>query len=68
MVACMFINMINVNSTHSVISFQAKKNSIGNSKDCPLTEFSVAGDKVGFDGNTLLLECENNEYVYVSGL
>ena len=25
-------------------------------------------DRVNFDGNTLLLECENNEYVYISGL
>ena len=25
-------------------------------------------DSSRFDGNTLLLECENNEYVYISGL
>ena len=33
-----------------------------------MTEFSEAEDKVKFDGNTLLLQCENNEYVYISGL
>ena len=33
-----------------------------------MTEFSGAGDKIDFDGNTLLLECEDNEYVYFSGL
>ena len=32
-----------------------------------MTGFSGAGDQIGFDGNTLLLECENNEYVYISG-
>ena len=33
-----------------------------------MTEFSGAEDKEGFDGKTLLLECGNNEYVYISGL
>ena len=33
-----------------------------------MTEFSDTGDKEEFDGNTLLLECEDNEYVYISGL
>ena len=33
-----------------------------------MTEVSGAGDKTDFDGNTLLLECENNENVYFSGL
>ena len=33
-----------------------------------MTEFSGARDKNDFDGNTLLLECEDNEYVYISGL
>ena len=41
---------------------------IGKSKVCPMTQFSGANDSSSFDGNTLLLECENNEYVYVSGL
>ena len=51
-----------------LISFQAKNVFIGKSKICPMTEFSGAGDKKDFDGNTLLLECEDNEYVYISGL
>ena len=33
-----------------------------------MTHFSGANDSSSFDGNTLLLECENNEYVYISGL
>ena len=32
-----------------------------------MTEFSGAVDKDGFDGNTLLLECEDKENVYNSG-
>ena len=32
-----------------------------------MTEFSGARDKNVFDGNTLLLDCEDNEYVYISG-
>ena len=33
-----------------------------------MTEFSGAGDKIDFDGKTLFLKCENNEYTYISGL
>ena len=33
-----------------------------------MTQFSGAIDSSGFDRNTLLLECENNENVYISGL
>ena len=33
-----------------------------------MTQFSGANDSSSFDGNTLLLECEKNEYVYISGL
>ena len=50
------------------LSFQAKNVFIGLSKVCPMTEFCEAEDKEKFDGNTLLLECENNEYLYISGL
>ena len=32
-----------------------------------MTEFSGAGDSSDFDGNTILLECGDNEYVYISG-
>ena len=38
------------------------------SKVCPMTQFSRANDSSGFDGKTLLLECGNNEFVYISGL
>ena len=50
------------------LSFQAKNIFIGRSKVCPMTEISNTGDKEEFDGNTLVLECEDNEYVYISGL
>ena len=43
------------------LSFQAKSIFIDKSKVCPLTELSGAGDKIDFDGNTLLPECEQNE-------
>ena len=33
-----------------------------------MTEFSGAEDKVKFDGNTILLECEDNEYINISEL
>ena len=51
-----------------LFSFQAKNVFIGKSKLCSMTEFSGDEDKVKFDGITLLLECENNEYIYFSGL
>ena len=50
------------------LSFQPKHIFIGKSKVCPMTEFSGANDSSGFDGNTLLLEFENNDYVFISGL
>ena len=50
------------------IFFQPKHIFIGKSKVCSMTEFSGANDRSIFDGNTLLLEFENNEYVYISGL
>ena len=43
------------------LSFQTKVTFIGKSKVCPMTEFSGAADKLDFDVNTLLLECENIE-------
>ena len=33
-----------------------------------MREISGALDSSDFEGNTILLECENNEYVYISGL
>ena len=32
-----------------------------------MTDISGAEDKGGFDSNTLLLECEDKEYLYISG-
>ena len=32
-----------------------------------MTEFSEGYDNPNFDGNTILLECEDTEYVYISG-
>ena len=39
----------------------------GKSKICAMTEFSGANDSSDFDGNTILLECGDNEYLYISG-
>ena len=51
------------------LSFQPKHIFIGKSKVCPMTQFSgAANNSSDFDGNTPLLECESNEYVYISGL
>ena len=50
------------------LSFQPKNIFIGKSKICPMTEFSGANNSHDYDGNTLLLEFEDNEYVYISGL
>ena len=50
------------------LSFKPKQIFIGSSKCCDMTEFSQAEDKDSFDGNNLLLKCEDNEYVYISGL
>ena len=52
-----------------LFEFQAKKVFIGKSKFCPTIAFSgSANNGSEFDGNTLLVDCENNEYVYISGL
>ena len=45
------------------VSFKTKHIFIGKSKVYELTKFSGVEDKEEFDGNTLLLECEDNEYV-----
>ena len=50
------------------LSFLVKNIFIGKSKVCRMTELSGAGDKSDFDGNNLLLECENKEYLYISRL
>ena len=46
------------------LSFKPKHNFIGKSKVCEMTEFSGAADNSSdSDGNTLLLQYENNENV-----
>ena len=51
-----------------LFTFQARNIFIGKSMECAMTENSgAANDSFKFDGNTLLLECENNEYIYISG-
>ena len=50
------------------LSFKVKIIFIGNSKVCEVTKFSGAEDYSRFDGNNFLIECEDNEYVYISGL
>ena len=57
------INFIN----HSSV-FKQKKIFIGRSKFCSLTEISGALNNSNFDGSTILLECEDSKYVYISGL
>ena len=41
--------------------FSSKNFFIGKSKTCLLTDFSGAGGKIDFDGNTLSLKCEDDE-------
>ena len=51
------------------LSFQPKNIFIGESKVGLMTEFSGAADNIsGFDRNTLLLEVEIIEYIYISGI
>ena len=50
------------------LSFKPKHCFIGKSKVCEMTQFSEANDSSDFDGNTLLIEVEDNKYVYISGL
>ena len=56
----------NCNFDQPFLSFKPKYIFIGKSKVCPMTERSDAVDEIDFDGNTLLLECGDKEYV--SGL
>ena len=50
------------------LSFQPKHIFFGKSRVCSKTEVSGADDSPDFNGNTFLLEFEDNEYVYISGL
>ena len=50
------------------LSFKPEDIFIGTPKVSELTEFSgAANNDSDFEGNTLLLQCENKEYVYISG-
>ena len=50
------------------LSFQVKNIFIGKSKVRNMTDFSRTLNKSNFDGNTILLECEENKYFFISGL
>ena len=50
------------------VSFQAKNIFVGKSKIRAMTEFSGVLDDPNFDGSTILLECEDSKYVYISGV
>ena len=49
------------------LSFQPKNGFIGKPKVCKRSNFSGAYDNANFDGNTILLDCQDNEYVFISG-
>ena len=51
-----------------LLYFQPKNIFTGKSRICEMTDFSVALNNPEFDVNTILLECEDNEYDYISGL
>ena len=48
--------------------YQPQNIFFGKSKICSMTKFSEAYDNPIFDGNTILIDCEDNEYVNISGL
>ena len=50
------------------LSFQPKHIFIGKSKVCQMTKFSEAKDNPFYDGNTILLQIKDNEYIYISGI
>ena len=52
----------------SFLSFRLKNIFFGKSKILAMTKFSEAFKNPNFDGNTILVEFEDNEYVYISGL
>ena len=45
------------------LSFPAKIFIIGKSRVCQMTKFSVALNKSKFDGNIILLECEDSKQI-----
>ena len=66
MVMYMCINMKNVNLPNHFSLLNQKHIFIGKSKVCEMTEFSGANGSSDFDGDTILLEWGDNEYVYIS--
>ena len=58
----------NVNLLNQFYLFKQKMLLLVKKKVCTITEFSGAEDEEEFNGNTLLLKCEDKEYVYISGL
>ena len=63
----MFINVKNVSLTNPSSVFRQNKYFFGKWKVCEMIEFSEANDSSDFGGNVVLVECEDNEYVYFSG-
>ena len=65
----MFINMRKRKFDQLFLPFPAKKKFVGKSRVCQMTEISGAADNLSdFDNNTILLEREESEYVYICGL
>ena len=50
------------------LNFQAENIFIRKSKVSSMTEFTAALNNPNFDGNTILLKCEDSKYNYISGL
>ena len=50
----------------SFLSFPTKNIFISKSKICEMTECSGALNSPNFDGNAILLECEDSKYLYIS--
>ena len=65
---CMFTNMKNVNLINNFSLFNQNTCILVNQKNVPQLNFRGAKNSHDYDGNTLLLEFEDNEYVYISGL
>ena len=51
-----------------LLCLQLERFFIGRSKVCKMTEFSEPSYSSDFDGNTILLECGDNKYIYIFGL
>ena len=60
--------MKSTNLNHHSSLLKHKSIFIGKSKICEMTEFSRANDISDFDGEPVLLECGDKEYVHTSGI